>query len=416
MADSLPKASLRAFSVTHLAKNLLWAGEDAFAFYVLVMVLKLDPVLAGGLFLAGAAWNAVLDFVWGAVLAQRPELARRLPVIAAVAVPVACLSFALLPFAGVGHAGLAFALMLVFRTSFALFDVPHNGLSMPLVLHYGHLRTMRLRSLAAGGGALVVAALALPLMLAGWSGLPAMLFVFLAGAGLIGLAPLPGMLARLWQTRTEQPGVELSGVARVAACVLPFCLAQMLGAGALGAIGKGLLHLKVTTQWVLASAPLAIGLARIAVIPAWNALARRWGVMQGLAAAYSCIGVVILLLPLAVDAGPVGGLLAFSLFGALVGGIALLAWSAFSQIIAHEPAIRGTGDTSLAYGLFTATSKVGLGASACFAGNWLESQAGRAVHAGAALWPLAVGTALMCLLCAVLTHVPARNRLRFSRA
>lgn len=416
MADSLPKAPLRAFSVTHLAKNLLWAGEDAFAFYVLVMVLKLDPVLAGGLFLAGAAWNAVLDFAWGAVLAQRPELARRLPVIAAVAVPSACLSFALLPFAGMGNAGLAFALMLVFRTSFALFDVPHNGLSMPLARHYGHLQLMRLRSIAAGGGALVVAALALPLMLAGPSGLPAMLFVFLAALGLIGLAPLPGMLARLWQVRAEHvPDVALSGVARVAVCVLPFCLAQMLGAGALGAIGKGLLHLKVSAQWVLASAPLAIGFARLAVIPAWNALARRWGVMQGLAVAYSCIGLVILLLPLAVDAGPVGGLLAFALFGALVGGIALLAWTAFSQITAHDPAIRGTGETSLAYGLFTATTKIGLGASACFAGNWLESQAGRTAHAGAALWPLAVGTALMCLLCAVLTHAPARNRLRFSR-
>lgn len=392
---------------SHLAKNLLWAGEDTFAFYVLVVVLQLDPVFAGGVFLAGSTWNAVLDFGWGAALARWPGLWRWLPLIAGSAVPVACLSFALLPLAGTGSGGAAVCLIFVFRTSFALFDVPHNALNATLAEQCGHLTLMRLRSIAAAGGALVVAALVLPLMLISDPRLPFMVFAFLALAALAGLVPLPWMLAHFWHAPRTRPSAQgLADILRVALCVLPFCLAQMLGAGALGAIGKGLLHLRIRSQWVLAVAPLAIGLARIGAIPTWHALARRYGAAQGLAVAYSGIGVVILLLPVAVATGPVGALAAFTVFGALVGGIALLAWSGFSQLVAQQPAIRGAGDTSLAYGLFTATSKVGLGASACLAGRWLEEQSGSMASDGAALWPLAVGTSALCLLCAVLTRAP----------
>ncbi|WP_395398059.1 MFS transporter [Novosphingobium sp. BL-8A] len=393
---------------SHLAKNLLWSGEEAFAFYVLVVVLRLNPVLGGGMFLAGSAWNAALDFAWGILLARRPQIGRWLPAIAVMAVPVACVSFALLPL--VDTAGAAMALILAFRTSFALFDVPHNALSMPLAERHGHLRLMRLRSIAAAAGALVVAGLTLPLMLLATPGLPLILFVGLALIALVGLLPVPWMLARLWQDVPERPvSPSLSDMARVALCVLPFCLAQMVGAGALGAVGKGLLHLKIRTQWVLAAAPLAIGLARLAVVPAWEAIARRWGIAQGLSIAYFCIGAVILLLPVAVGVGPVGALLVFAIFGALVGGIALLAWTGFSQLVAHEPAIRGAGDSSLAYGLFTATTKIGLGVSACLAGNWLESQSTRMVPDGTALWPLALGTAALCVVCSVFAGRPVRK-------
>ncbi|WP_395335434.1 MFS transporter [Novosphingobium sp. BL-8H] len=394
---------------SHLAKNLLWSGEDAFAFYILVVVLRLDPVLAGGLFLAGSAWNAVVDFAWGAVLAHRPQLGRWLPIVTGIAVPVACVSFALLPISG--SVGVAMALILVFRTSFALFDVPHNALNMPLAERYGHLTLMRLRSIAAAAGALVVAALALPLMLVTAPWLPTALFAGMAVVAFVGLLPIPWMLARFWRGASPSFHVrpQFADIARVALCVLPFCLAQMLGAGALGAIGKGLLHLKIRTQWVLAAAPLAIGMARLAAIPAWNAIARRRGIAQGLSIAYFCIGAVILLLPVAVGGGPVGALIAFAVFGALVSGIALLAWSGFSQLVAHEPAIRGPGDSSLAYGLFTATSKIGLGASACIAGNWLESQSDGIAPDGSALWPLALATAALCAACSLVAGRPVRK-------
>lgn len=410
VTDVSSKASLRAFMASHLAKNLLWSGEEAFAFYVLVVVLRLDPVLSGGVFLAGSAWNAMLDFVWGMLLARRPQIGRCLPAIAALAAPVACASFALLPLAGAGSFGTAATLILLFRTSFALFDVPHNALSAPLAERHGHLRLMRLRSIAAAAGALVAAALALPLMLVATPGLLLLPFASLALAALVGLLPVPWMLARLWQDVPERPvSPRLSDMARVALCVLPFCLAQMVGAGALGAVGKGLLHLKIRTQWVLAAAPLAIGLARLAVVPAWEAIVRRRGIAQGLSIAYFCIGVVILLLPVAVGVGPVGALVAFAVFGTLVSGIALLAWTGFSQLVAHEPAIHGPGDSSLAYGLFTATTKIGLGASACLAGNWLGSQPGRMVPEGTALWPLAIGTAALCVVCSIFAGRPVRK-------
>ncbi|TCM19388.1 Na+/melibiose symporter-like transporter [Novosphingobium sp. PhB165] len=408
VTDPFPKDSLRAFAVSHLAKNLLWSAEDAFAFYVLVVVLRLDPVLAGGVFLAGSAWNALLDIGWGALLARRPGLGRWLPVIAALAAPIACVSFALLPLAGSGGIGPAIALILLFRTSFAFFDVPHNALNVPLAAHYGHMRLMRLRTIVTAGGALLVAAMALPLMLIGGPRLPTMLFAFLASVAFLGLLPLPWMFTHLWRGQGERPtsSTGLRDMARVALCVLPFCLAQMVGAGALGAIGKALLHLRIHTQWVLAAAPLAIAIARLGVIPAWNALARRHGLAQSLSIAYLLIGAVILLLPVAVDAGPFGAILVFAVFGGLVGGIALLAWSLFSELVGQAPAIRGPGDCSLAYGLFTATTKIGLGASACLAGKWLESQSDLIAMNGAALWPLAMGTAALCLTCSLLTIRP----------
>lgn len=401
MTETAPQPSQRLFIASHVAKTLLWTGEDAFSFYVLVVVLKLDPIAAGTLFLAGSAWNAALDLIWGTLLAQRPALGRYLPHIAAVAVPLACASFALLPLA-TASVGQAIALIFVFRTSFALFDVPHNALSTLFARRHGHLSIMRQRSIGSAIAALVVAALAMPLMLSPDADRPVSIFAVLACIAALGLAPLPWLFARLWSapaTRNAPP--PKTALFATALPILPFCLAQMLGAGALGAVGKGILHMQGHNRWVLAAAPLLIAVSRLAVTPAWTALLRRLGAPHGLAIAYALIGANILLLPLALDTGSAGTIAAFAAFGGLVGGIALIAWTAFAHILERETSLTSTADASLAYGLFTATTKIGLGSSAVLAGNWLEDQSDRAGLAGDSFWQLALAIAVVCFACAL---------------
>lgn len=411
VTEIVTKGSQRLFVASHVAKSLLWSGEDAFSFYVLVVVLKIDPILAGTLFLAGSAWNAVLDLAWGTLLAQRPALCRHLPVITTVAVPLACLSFAFLPLAATGSAGQAIALIFLFRTSFALFDVPHNALSTLFAERYGHLPVMRQRSIGSAVASLVVAAMAMPLLLSTASSLPIVIFAALACCAAVGLTPLPWLFGRLWPIPDlPNPRRPMAVLMTVALPILPFCLAQMLGAGALGAVGKGILHMRGRTQWVLAAAPLLIGASRLAVIPAWTALSRRLGVPNGLAIAYALIGANILLLPLALDAGSTGTIAAFLAFGGLVGGIALIAWTAFAQMLEREPAIATTADSSLAFGLFTATTKIGMGSSAFLAGNWLEGQSDRVALGHGSFWQLALAIAALCFACALFAARSTRDR------
>lgn len=391
------------FLGSHLAKLLVWTAEDAFALYVLVVVLRLDPVLAGGVFLAGAAWNAGLDIAWGALLARVGVSRRALAGIVCLAIPLACLSFAMLPLVAKHDQGMAIALIFIFRTSFALFDVPHNGLNSAFTAPGLALVFMRSRTLVSAGAGLVVAFCTLPLMLGGDAGVPSAIFLGIGAAALLGLVPVPLLLVRFWQAPLARRADTREGLLGLAGPILPFCLAQMLGACALGAVGKGLLHLRIEAQWALAAAPLAIAIMRLAIVPAWNALARRCGIARPLALAYLLTGGVMLVLPLAIEAGAPGALTIFLSFGALVGGVGLLAWAGMGQIVSHDPVLSRSGVSSFAFSLFSATSKLGLGASAFVTGQWLAAQPHTLALGQAALWPLATAIALVCGLCAVLT-------------
>jgi GPH family glycoside/pentoside/hexuronide:cation symporter len=389
--------ALHAFMASHCGKSLLWVAGDAFALYIMVVLLKLPPVTAGTLFLAGSLWNAALDAAWGAALARFGRLRRWTPQIGGGAVLIACLSFAALPLAASGSLASAAILLILFRTAFALFDVPHNALSAILAARHGHLRFMRLRTVGSSAAGIVVAAAAIPLLAAKGTVVPVAAMMTIGAAALLLLVPLPWLLAIPLQAPADpSPAVTSPQERGRLMPVLTFCLVHMAGIGALAAVGKAALHLDAAHAWIVTTVPLLLAVTRLGSIPLWSGLAQRLGITGGLVLAYGASAVAIAVLPAGLASGMVGTALVFALLGTGLGGVVLLIWSAFSQLLERVCATM-PGMAASRYGIFTASTKIGLGGSAYLAGHWLA----RGVdEAGSSLSGLATLLALTALLCA----------------
>ena len=84
-------------------------------------------------------------------------------------------------------------------------------------------------------------------------------------------------------------------------------------------------------------------------------------------------------------------------YGASFGGIALLAWSTFSELLSHSE--NGAASFSASYGLFTAVSKIGLGFSALLTASWIDQYAQGLAPSSLSLMTIMV--AILCILTAL---------------
>jgi len=182
-----------AFCTTHCGKSLLWVGTDALSLYILIRIVEIPPILAGTLFILCAFWNAALDGLWGYMLDRLPAIRRVLPVLCGAAGALACLAFAMLPGLPSGSAWAAGAALILFRTAFALFDVPHNATAPLLADRNGHLQVARWRNMLSAAMTIIVGIAATAVMSAGAHNAEraAALFGALAFLALVLLAPLP---------------------------------------------------------------------------------------------------------------------------------------------------------------------------------------------------------------------------------
>lgn len=399
------RLALPAFVASIGGKSLLWTGGDAFALYVMIALLRLPPVSAGTVFLAGSIWNAAMDAAWGTALARSRRLRCWSPRIGAVAAMAACGGFTILPWLEPGSLGLAAIAFVLFRTSFALFDVPHNALSVTFTARYGHLRVMRLRTIASSVAGLAVAAAAIPLLASRTPFLSALSVTAIGCIAFIFLAPLRRLLALSTTTAVTLPSPIVArgsgGGAKALRPVVIFSLIHMTGVGVLAMICKITLHLPGEYGFVLTLAPLLLATSRLCGIPLWSALARRHDVGAALVLAYVASAVAIALLPPALAHGPFAAGTAFVALGVAIGGVAMLIWSAFSRLleVVDDGAMAGRG--ALQYGLFTATTKVGLGGSAYFAGWWLAGSVQQQTTHYVGIVAPAIAGAGVALLCGI---------------
>lgn len=409
------RLNLYAFALSHGGKSLLWAGEDALSLYTLIAILDVEPALAGLMFVAASFWNALLDAVWGACLHRYPALLRRLPAISTVAMLASCLAFAALPFLTRGAALPAVAAMLLFRSSFPLFDVPHNSLVAALSAVHGHLAVTRWRSGVSALAAILIGIAAIPLVFAGRTdGEGAgMIFAAIGAAAFILLLPLPWLFARLGRALAPAEIAPPASRARPSRDVLLFCLTQMIGIAAIAAMGKALLHIDSFSMAVIANVLLLLSLWRLAAVWLWSPVAARQGFARGLTLAYLGTAAAMLLLPFALRHGAWGAAIGLSLFGAGVGGVIFLAWSRFSELLERSGTSQDRGAAAFNYSLFTAATKIALGLSGLMTGQWIALQAG-GIDADA-LTQLAVLLTLLCATCAGLGALRPLALSRFSR-
>ncbi|MEC7931391.1 MAG: hypothetical protein VX218_03750, partial [Pseudomonadota bacterium] len=106
---------LIAFGMAHSGKNLLWSGVDGLSLYILIKVVVVSPIIAGMLFVISSFWNAAMDGIWGWTISRSSMIRRMLPGVSAVAVIIACLSFALLPSLPTGAIWPAATALIAFR-------------------------------------------------------------------------------------------------------------------------------------------------------------------------------------------------------------------------------------------------------------------------------------------------------------
>lgn len=391
-----------AFSMTHAGKSLLWAGTDAFTLFILIKVLHSPPVMAGTLFVLSSFWNAMVDGIWGHIVNRRASIRTILPGLCGLAAGLGCLSFAILPWLPIqSMAGTIFALFL-FRTSFSLLDVPHNATATVLANVHGHLVVARWRTILSALTAIMVAAAALPMIGAATMvpHMARMMFLGIAVLACLLLAPLPWLIRMtcnstpiLRSARVDHAkGVPMSGLAL-------FCLAQMLGFAALASIGKAMLHAGPLQGWLFDYALLILTVVRLAAVGLWSPLAAHMGSARALSLAYMCSALAAITLPAAIGQGAWSAAVILGLLGLSLGGVILLAWSSFSEQLAHWGMANDPAAAVRAYGWFTATSKIGLGLSGLFTGAWLSHAGGGSIWA---LWLLVMPVAILCLASALM--------------
>lgn len=362
-----------AYYVAHTAKSLLWTAGDLATIYALVSLYGVDPEQAGWLFLIGLAANALADWAVGIWLDRHPERAAGL---AAAGLIVASLAF---PFtmlaAPLGWRALL-AATLVFRLSYAAYDVPHNALLSRLAEATGAAtRLSRGRTLGTGAAAALVG---LGLHNANSASQLPWFTVALAGAAMLGGMALMPLLARL----SVSPPAE----ARTAEPALPwrFLGGSLIGIVALGVLAKAILHLPAGIARADAGTIVILligGRTVAALLPMAFADARRG--LRLLSGIY--VGGAIAVVPLLWA----GGWVLPIILGLLLGATNLVGWALLPLLA------RG----ARSYGLYTMASKLALGVAGI---GMAAALGGGATFAPERLNALAAITIAACILTALL--------------
>lgn len=388
--------------MTHAGKSLLWAGTDAFSLYVLIKIVQIPPVAAGTLFVFSSFWNATIDGLWGKGIERVMAIRMVLPGLCGLAGLLACFSFALLPWLPTDAMLPAAAALILFRTAFSLLDVPHNATAAMLANVHGHLIVARWRSTLSAVTVIAIGAAALPVIGAA----PAsprtaqIMFTMIAAVACLLLVPLPWLVRTTRLMVVSRPRIRETAPAGFSPGGFAlFCFAQMLGFAALASVGKAILHTDALNERLFGYALLLITLARLAAIGLWSPLAAKIGSARALGLAYVASAAAALCLPAAIGRDVASMIIVLALLGLSFGGVGLLAWSSFSELLARMRIGEDPAVAARAYGWFTSTSKIGLGFSGVLTGVWL-SEAGDV--GTQSLWSLVVPVAALCLASALM--------------
>ncbi|ROT93421.1 MFS transporter [Altererythrobacter sp. FM1] len=121
-----------SFSGVSFSKSLLWGGSEYFLLAYLVIILGLPPKLAGAVIFASLVYSALADPILSMLLAMRKK-ARSLSVLMLAGGVLSCISFGALFALGMwtnNRPDLIWVVSLIFlfRTAYALLDLPHNSM------------------------------------------------------------------------------------------------------------------------------------------------------------------------------------------------------------------------------------------------------------------------------------------------
>ena len=356
----------------------MWTASDLLTIYLLVSLYGVDPRIAGGLFLAGLVANGTADLCVSLWLDRHPYRAAPLAmcslVLAAASFPATILLAPHGPWA-------LLAATLVFRIAYAGCDVPHNALmtrlgsTPPRAAWLARVRTIgtALASLVAAWGAPGTDAAATATSL--WIMALAALLVGSAMVPLLATAPLAVAKAAPTTRACRLTGLPVS-----------FLAASIIGIVALAGLARAVLHLP---------AALIDGSMILALLIAGRTLSALLPVPNGTTScgSTSLCGTYLAAAVIAATCAYSIGAVTVVLLGFAMGATNLVGWALL-------PAL---ADGPRAYGVYTMTSKLALGASGLVLAGGLG---GVATFGPATFSAFALAVAGACIMAAVLARIP----------
>jgi len=377
-ASHFDRATL-SYGLAHFGKSLFWyASEILFAFYLSEVcdlpVAWMGVVLASG-FVCGAVSDLMVGRMCAGLLSTVSGAARLQGAGAFLCAVTMALVFAgaLVP----APCRLAYALLggAAFRVCYALFDLPQNALlSLATGNDDGRSRVSALRIFFSGAASLLVGASIGPLLASGFGGSVALRFFLLSlllGLVAVGTALwLRHVLKRTMADAAPMPPMPL----RAALSGFPWLLWLMIAISLITATTVSVFG-KIEPYYAayVLRAPMWGGLIMAAVAcgqalsqPLWSHMARSLTRARMIAL---CAGFLVL------SAGvfwscarwPLAAAASAFVFGMASGGMGMVQWAAFGDVVARVPA----SAAGAAYGLLTATIKVALAAGGLLIGPGL---------------------------------------------
>jgi glycoside/pentoside/hexuronide:cation symporter, GPH family len=167
--EVLGRRTVAGYGIGDFAMNLYWGALSYFLLYWYTDVVGLPPAVAGFVFFAGTAWDALTDPTVGYVVGRnRSRWGRYRPFLLFGSVPLS-LAFALLfwvpPLEDTALIVFLLAVHLLFRTAYTIVGVPYSALSARISRRsYDRTSLASARMIAATGGSLVISSAGFPLV------------------------------------------------------------------------------------------------------------------------------------------------------------------------------------------------------------------------------------------------------------
>lgn len=372
-------AQFTLFGAGDFACNLYWQSVTLYLLFFYTDVLLLPTALAGTLYMAGALWDGIADLLVGIAAQRRPSHYRHFIAIGAIPLGGAfILLYSTPPLSGVGLALAIGATQILFRTLYALVNVPYAAWSARFSPDSRDRTTLAGVRMLFGTAAALVVTMGTPWIAARLSGVPTSASGYVGAAAVYAMVGTALLLALAFGAR----GARADDTA-LAAVPMLLCLRLLFGNRAfvtlnLAAMAAGLAA-ALLTQSVLyyfkhvvgapTQGPQALALMAVAgtiAVPLWM-LATRWLGLRAVwlmaaAAALVCLGLFAVANPR--NGGEAEILLLLAMLQGSFTGFNLVFWAMLPNTVEYGEVRNGTRVEALAFGVAALLQKIGLAAAA----------------------------------------------------
>lgn len=382
----------------NFGKSLMWTSLEYFLLFYLTEFAGVAPELAGAIILVSLFWDGAINPLLGYWLDRRAASGRDYRPFLRWAPPVAGFCFVLIFAIPAGGTALLFAILMAFRTAYALLDVPHNALlaHMPLgAVMRTRLASMRFFFSSLGG--LLVATIAAPVLISPGTEpiLPELRILAICAAVLLcltlwqSLGPARLALARRYSEPVRlQPRRYLKRLLGNPAAITYLAMAAIFAASA-PLFPKSLPFLLTYVRQdpsLLPTLLAAMTIGQMIAMPVLTWFFGRVGRGRGFLTSLTGLALSCGLVGLAIGAGAAWLCAAAFCFGFFLGGSIIAIWAMVGDVADHLAEASDVRADGGLVAFLTFIQKAGIGFGALLAGAILRLggfEAGQAQGEGA---------------------------------